>query len=140
MRYWYLALALMTIPAVFCNSYADESIPVGTSRFKIEAPKSEPQVVTSARYVLDSRQELSASCPNNSKVISAACEADTRSFHNSFISDDLSMHTHFTKTSLVEGGLSTAKCTAVFVRPDEILKLSMTLKCQQNDSVVEARN
>ena len=133
------AVVLMAIVLAGSILKADD-IPVGTSVFKLEPPKFETRTITSARYILGSDQELIGSCPNNAKLVSVGCDANTRSMGEKLGLNDWSERQYPVKGSIQEiGNVSTAKCSVPFVRAEDVVKVSMSLKCKDTQPNMAAK-
>lgn len=124
---------LILMAVVLAGSY---SMAQGTSRISLkdlglELPKQ--QQVTN-RYVGDSGSKLTASCQENQILESATCQAQEA---GTFGFESLLR----TSTRLVtEGPSSHAECSALFLRMDQIVRLTLVLKCSDHDSQKTAKN
>jgi hypothetical protein len=119
---------------IFSNklAFANE-IPVGVTRFRLDPPAVSGSVkVEAARYALSSDDALKATCPNGQKILSAACESSGTNLIGLVGPANKILNSRpATIVLMSESEASSATCNAKFVRPDDVVKLSMTLKCEK---------
>jgi hypothetical protein len=127
-RHVFFILFFVTFFALAGKSYGDEGVTSWNGDFS---------TVFTAGYVLSSKQSLIVSCPKDKKVNSASCNSSSRLFSGSMTLIDTAsgaaLRENFSIVEIIKtvevGGISQAKCRAQVVRPDEVVKLTMTVKC-----------
>ena len=92
------------------------------------------QFFSASRYVDSSESQLRVACPSNFQIVSAYCDTESQFPSANDTSGENAMRMHFTKNPVIEESLLAATCQAAVTRPDEILKVSMTLKCIQKET------
>jgi hypothetical protein len=130
-----LGLCLFSMPALASEPFS------GSSRMRLELPKVETSTVSAQRYVMDPSQQLVASCPKDAKLIAAGCSADMRSLEGSFLTDDLAIVPVLTKTTIsTQDQVSSASCNAVSVRPDQFVRLAVSVECSPIEPIAYSKN
>jgi hypothetical protein len=145
-----LAITLLT-SLLTTVTFADDSSSSssGVLRMKIpDAPQtaSKPSQSLAGRYSFDNSQKLTVACPAGQEVLSIRCDAHTAGvpFFNEVRQDvfaNEARHDVFTKTSVfTRDQINLAECGALNVKPDEIVKVTMSYRCSGGPGTLTASN